>query len=152
MALYSILIVDDCEEDRYLLKRQLEEAFLTDQVFEAEDGQMALDFLSNYEENSKQFVGKFPPIIIFLDINMPIMGGHEFLENFANLRKKQNFQSTVLMMFTSSIDEEDHQKALIYDFVKGYLLKMPRSPDDLKNTILQNLADLDVLPKKKSAS
>jgi CheY-like chemotaxis protein len=56
-------------------------------VFENADGSSALYFLENYEKNHKIHNKSFLPKIIFLDINMPIIGGFEFLKKFAELPK-----------------------------------------------------------------
>ena len=53
MKEYSILIVDDSDIDRYLLKRVITKSQLPIEVFESEDGQQALDFLSSYTDNKK---------------------------------------------------------------------------------------------------
>ena len=47
-----ILIVDDNEVDRYILKRLIKEAKLDLTIFEKKDGQEALEFLENYESST----------------------------------------------------------------------------------------------------
>lgn len=134
MKQISALIVDDSEIDRYILKRQLKEVGVVD-VFESDDGSTALNFLENYEENCKLHYKKFPPVVIFLDINMPIIGGFEFLEKFAELRKKLGLVSCVIMMYSSSERPEDKEKAASFDFVKDYLTKGEMSIEELKNKV-----------------
>lgn len=131
MKSISALIIDDSEIDRYILKRQLKEIGITD-VFEEEDGSSALTFFENYEENCKAHDGKFPPVVIFLDINMPIVGGFEFLQKFSELRKKFSLFSCVIMMYSSSERAEDIEKASSYDFVEDFLIKGEMTLDDLK--------------------
>lgn len=130
----SVLIVDDSEVDRYILKRQLKEIGVTD-VFESDDGLSALDFLENYEENCKIYSKKFPPVVIFLDINMPNIGGFEFLVKFAELRNRLALKSCVIMMYSSSERPEDKEKASSFDFVKDYLVKGEMDIEDLKDKI-----------------
>lgn len=132
----SIMLVDDSESDRYLLKRMIGKLEIATEIFEADNGQIALDFLTNYEENSRKYSGDFPPIVIFLDINMPIMGGFEFLEEFSILRENGNdYSSSVFTMFTSSERDEDKQKAQSYDFVKGFVVKGSMSVESLQEVI-----------------
>ena len=141
MNICSVLIVDDNEADRYLLRRQITEAGITDQIFEADDGKAAIDFLEDYDQKKKEHPEKFPPILIFLDINMPLMNGFEFLERFSKLRQSEfDYNSTVLMMFTSSEREEDRQKAFDHDFVKGFITKMPTTPEELAKQVRQAFA------------
>ncbi|MCF2860124.1 response regulator [Pseudoalteromonas sp. SMS1] len=133
---FTIMMIDDDEVDRYLLKRALKSAGYVSYIFEAENGQAAIDFLSNYEDNAKQYPERFPPIIIFLDINMPLMDGFEFLEAFVKLRACTHvFNKSMLALYTSSKCDEDKHKAQGYDFVKGYLVKESLSVHSLKKTI-----------------
>ena len=94
MNKHSILIIDDEETDRYLLKRLLKKIKITCKVFEATDGKEALDFFLNEEKNLIKYSDSYPPTIIFLDINMPILiyircvclwafaGGHQWNISF----------------------------------------------------------------------
>ncbi len=131
MTLNSILIIDDEETDRYLLKRTIQKAQLTEKVYEADDGRIGLEFLSDYEKNSKKDPSEFPPILIFLDINMPRMDGFEFLDEFSKLRiEYPNLNSTCVLICSSSDNVDDKDKAATYDTVKGYMVKMTYSIDD----------------------
>ena len=134
MKQISVLIVDDCDVDRYILKRQLNEIGVQD-VFESNDGSTALDFLENHEKNFKNDNKKFPPAVIFLDINMPIMGGFEFLDKFAEFRDRLALKSCVIMMYSSSERSEDKEKVTRFDFVKGYLLKGEMGIKELKEKL-----------------
>jgi CheY-like chemotaxis protein len=134
MKQVSVLIVDDSEVDRYILKRQLKEIGIVD-VFESDDGSSALDFLENYEENCKIHSKKFPPVVIFLDINMPNIGGFEFLVRFTELRNRLALKSCVIMMYSSSERVEDKEKASSFDFVKDYLIKGEMDLEELKAKI-----------------
>jgi len=130
----SVLIVDDSTVDRYILIRQLKKMGIVD-IFEKDDGASALEFLEKYEENAITYNGKFPPVIIFLDINMPLVGGFEFLEKFEELRNRLELKSCVIMMFSSSERPEDKEKAFHFDFVKDFLTKGDISIEDLKSKI-----------------
>lgn len=131
-----VLIIDDDAVDRYILKRLIKEAQLELTIFEKSDGQEALEFLMAYDENKKKYPGRFPPIIIFLDINMPRVNGIQFLEAFSELRKTIELNSCVIMMFSTSEREEDRVKILAHEFVIGYLLKGALSAQELKEKVL----------------
>jgi len=131
-----ILIVDDDEVDRYVLKRLVKASGLDLTIFEKMDGKEALDFFENYEENKRQHPESYPPILIFLDINMPRINGIEFLEKFSHLRKIIEIDSCVIIMFSSSEREEDKQKIMAYDFVKDYVVKGTLTAEELKEKIL----------------
>ena len=53
MRTCSVLIIDDNETDRYLIKRLFKKSKIKSEVFEAENGRVALEFFLNSEENSK---------------------------------------------------------------------------------------------------
>ena len=107
-------------------------------MFEAEDGHVALEFMKDYEANRKKYNEKFPPIIIFLDVNMPRVTGFEFLEQFQKLKEEQNgYEDCIFMMFTSSESEIDRKKAMVFPFVKHFLVKGRFSSEDLAEKIRQ---------------
>jgi CheY-like chemotaxis protein len=135
----SVLIVDDSEADRYILKRMLNELAFDISIFEMSDGESALEFMGDFEENQRKYVEGFPPLITFLDINMPIKDGYEYLSEFSTLRKKFNMEHSIVMMFTSSERQDDKDKALKYSFVKGFLIKGEFSIQDLQIAIEDQL-------------
>lgn len=142
MKKVSIMIVDDEELDRYILKRQLSKSDIAGEVFEADNGQSALDFLKDYKSNVEKYPDSYPPLIMFLDINMHIMGGFEFLEHFSRLREEHPAYSTcVFTMFTSSERQEDIDKAMAYDFVKGYISKSTFTLEDFTKIIDEHFGD-----------
>ena len=118
----NVLIVDDSELDRYILRRQLT-ALGVQNIEEKDDGSSALAYLKDYDSNYQLFPGKFPPIIIFLDINMPKVNGFDFLDEFAKIRKQFDFGSCVVAMYSSSERSEDKERAQKYEFVSRYLVK-----------------------------
>lgn len=120
----SIMIIDDSKADRYVLSRDVKSLGFDGEIYEAENGKEALDFLSEYEENTSKYKDSFPPILIFLDINMPVMNGFEFLEEFTNFKLNDpRYQSIVVMMFTTSNLKTDTNKANKYEFVQEYFIK-----------------------------
>lgn len=132
----SILIVDDEETDRYLLSRDLKKKGYAGKIFEAEDGKSAIDFLTDFDGNLALNGDAYPPTLIFLDVNMPVMNGLEFLEAFDVLKAGDDrYQSVVIMMYTSSEQTEDFQKATSYPFVKNYMIKGAYSYDPIKEIL-----------------
>lgn len=74
------------------------------------------------------------PELILLDLNMPIMDGWEFLDEFIKIPCQQK---VTIYIITSSIDNEDIKKAKTYSNVSNYILK-PVTVDSLK-VILEEL-------------
>ena len=136
MRKYAIMITDDSEPDRYLLKRLIKKTSFKGDIIEAANGAEAMDFLCNREEIYAAQSDYFPPVLIFLDINMPIMGGFEFLEKFDKLRSERiELKSVVFTMFSSSGREEDIERANSYDCVGGYVTKGSLSKESLQSLI-----------------
>lgn len=112
--LKNILIVDD--DDEY--------NFITEDIFQDTDLNCnlifklwAMDALDYLEENK----GNFPDLIL-LDINMPIMNGWEFLEAYES-RKYHITEPTIIIMNSSSVYQEDKEKAKTYTKVVDYIDK-----------------------------
>lgn len=126
------MIIDDSEVDRYLLKRQLEGTGLNLSVFEQPDGADAIEFLSNYATNRELYPDDFPPMLIFLDVNMPKLDGWGFLKEFDGLREQLEIKSTVIVLFTSSEHPDDRAKAARFPFVRDYLVKGGYTAENLR--------------------
>jgi CheY-like chemotaxis protein len=111
----TILLVDDDMVDRRAVKRSFQELKIANPVVEAGDGLEALEHLRG--QNGKP---KLPaPTLVLLDLNMPRMGGLEFLDQ---LRADAELHRTVVFVLTTSAADEDRLKA--YDHhISGYVLK-----------------------------
>lgn len=69
------------------------------------------------------------PDLILLDLNMPIMDGWDFLDEFTQIPCKKKI---TIYIITSSIDSEDLKKAKTYTNVSNYILK-PITIEGLKS-------------------
>jgi CheY-like chemotaxis protein len=119
--LHCVLLVDDDDDCNYFHKRLMNKMGVVETIQVAQDGQKALDFLTS------TINGKHPqPAIVFLDINMPIMNGWEFLEHYDKLDEDQKAQ-ILLVMLTTSLNPDDKTNALtnphVRDFETKYLSK-----------------------------
>ena len=59
------------------------------------------------------------PNVIFLDLNMPIMSGWDFLDSLPKMVQAP----PIIYLLTSSLDDRDREKAKDYPIVQGYLTK-----------------------------
>ncbi|SEM26362.1 Response regulator receiver domain-containing protein [Maribacter orientalis] len=85
-----------------------------------------------YDGIKKKLEQKAPiPQIIFLDINMPIMDGWEFLEAFIKLPISDKIRINIV---TSSIDPFDKQQWEFYKNKSHHLITFNQKPID-RNTI-----------------
>ncbi len=112
MELKQILCVDDSEADQYLNKYRITAANPDIQIRQAFDGEQALELLRE---------PGYTPDLILLDINMPRMNGFEFLEVYNAEFSPQT--TSVVVMLTSSLLEDDRIRAEQYATVQGFLFK-----------------------------
>ncbi|MFT5679833.1 MAG: CheY-like chemotaxis protein [Myxococcota bacterium] len=122
--LRSVLLIDDNPDDNTIhtiwLQRSGAVASRED-VIVKENGLEGLVFLQKWKKNSEKLGQRFPPPLILLDINMPVMGGFEFLEKLTEL--DLDLGSIVLVMLTSSDATWDRQRAAKFPIVRGYVEK-----------------------------
>ncbi|WP_343487794.1 response regulator [Allomuricauda sp. d1] len=102
----SIYIVDDDPITVFGIKKVLYDVVECDNVASFENGKEALDALLLQLEQGKEI-----PDIIFLDINMPVMDGWTFMEEFHKLEINKPIRINIV---TSSIDPADHERWLYY--------------------------------------
>src|SRR5688572_28368951 len=94
----AILLVEDNEDDVFLMQRALKVARITNPLFVAEDGQQAVDYLAGAGRYTDRT--RFPiPAIVFLDLKLPVLRGHEVL---AWIRKQPHLENLVVVVLTSS--------------------------------------------------
>ena len=136
----KFLIVDDDEVSVMKIKRAIAKAKIGNPVRVANDGIEALEILRG-DGGQKKIT---PPYIVTLDINMPRMDGHEFLQE---IRNDERLKNVLVFVLTTSSNEADIRAA--YDRnVSGYILK-ENSESDLvdKINMIENFSNLVVLPK-----
>ena len=100
----SIFIVDDDPITIFGLKRLIHKAVDCDRLTSFYNGQEALDAIVHAIKTNKNI-----PNLIFLDLNMPVMDGWEFLKEFHDLNLDKSIRINIL---TSSIDPNDYEKWL----------------------------------------
>lgn len=113
-----ILLVEDNEDDVFLMERAMKKAGLDFPLRVAADGQAALDYLSS----SGRFADRAknpPPSLVFLDLKLPYVHGFEVLRWI-----RENRPELPAVMLTSSNQERDRRLAAELGAV-AYLVKPP---------------------------
>lgn len=110
----SFLVVDDDAVAVMAIKRAIRNMRLTNPVETAGDGLEALQRLRGEDGAALQ-----RPYIILLDLNMPRMGGLEFL---SNLREDVELANSVVFVMTTSDAPGDIAGAYSHK-IAGYILK-----------------------------
>jgi CheY-like chemotaxis protein len=105
---WTLLYVEDDENDVLFMEMALRRAGLQQQFRCVRNGQEALDYLSGTGDYAQR--DQHPlPVLLLLDLNLPAVSGFEVL---AWLRKQPQFQSLPVVIFSSSSRPEDRQRAL----------------------------------------
>jgi CheY-like chemotaxis protein len=123
-----ICIIDDDDVYQYTVTRALKSHSLAKKILVFSDGEEALDFLSDNIAHKESL-----PDVIFLDINMPIMDGWQFLEEYVKLKPRVGKKITIYMV-TSSVDPIDVERAEKFQEISDYLVK-PIQPDQLRELV-----------------
>lgn len=121
-------IIDDDPIFIYGTRRIMKEVNFCEDLLVYSNGQEALDGLTKIIN-----LGQNVPQVIFLDLNMPIMNGWEFLDEFIKL-PSNNFEKITIYIISSSVDPRDLERVKNYNVVSNYILK-PITPSDLENVL-----------------
>ena len=127
------LVIDDDPASRFLLEMVVEETGLSATVITLTNGKEALDYLQQHCLN-QQAAAKECPDWILLDLNMPLMGGLEFLAHLRQLEQQHVLHTRVTVVTSSSYSKDlETARALC---IKGYLLK-PITEENLEELVKQ---------------
>ncbi|WP_162343633.1 response regulator [Cyclobacterium salsum] len=133
------IIVDDDILTLHYIRKIVKTSPIDGPIHTSENGKLAFDVLDNRKD-------EFDNILVFLDINMPVMDGWSFLDTLQDKDYKDKIQ---VVMVTSSTDPADKAKSGKYPQVIGYLEK-PVYPQVF--TEIYNLFDKNiVITKNKGA-
>jgi CheY-like chemotaxis protein len=116
-------LVEDDAITSLLLRKLLDKTGLVESVISFQNGEEAYHHLKILHDE-----GEFLPEILFLDINMPVWSGWDFLEEYLKL---SGSEKTTVFIHTSSVSRDDYQKAEDYGLRNRYLLK-PVGLDQLR--------------------
>lgn len=115
-----VLLVEDNHGDLVLIKEALNEGETEKTVAAVHDGQEAMEWLQGRVEQ------KLPlPHIIFIDINLPRMNGHELLQW---IKTQETLRPIPILVLTTSASDQDIRKA--YESGAASFLTKPIDLDD----------------------
>jgi CheY-like chemotaxis protein len=101
----NFLVIEDDKSSAFLIKLLLRELDVVESISFAAHGEEGLDYLVRLKAN-----GGRCPEYIFLDLNMPVMGGFEFIKKCRQLGCVDETQTTIIVL-TSSMYGKDIQQA-----------------------------------------
>jgi CheY-like chemotaxis protein len=114
----TILLIDDDLAINFLHKRVLTKLAVGETIVSLYNGAEAINEVRSLNNS----LTEDDLVLIFLDINMPVMDGWGFLENFKTIYKELKFQCKIIVL-SSSINPDDIQKARSNTFVSDYFSK-----------------------------
>ena len=118
----ALLLIEDNQDDVFLMKRALKAARVMNPLYVVEHGQEAVDYLGG--------AGKFAdresyplPAVVFLDLKLPFISGHDVL---AWIRRQKPLESLVVVVLTSSNEASDLSRCYSLG-ANSYVVKPPTS-------------------------
>jgi CheY-like chemotaxis protein len=118
----NVILVDDDADDRMLFEEAFSELKIESALFLFQNGLELLNYLYSPETAV--------PDLIFLDLNMPIMGGMETLEN---IKRSEKYANVPLAIYSTSSHERDIEDTLARG-ANIYITK-PTDYNKLKKTL-----------------
>jgi CheY-like chemotaxis protein len=108
----AVFLVDDDPINNLINRRLLGKIGISTRIEEFLGGEDALEKIGQLNPDNS--------LLIFLDINMPVLNGWEFLNRYLEAFPHRKDKIVIL---SSSIDFQDRQKANEYKVVSGFLEK-----------------------------
>mgnify|MGYP002619546881 CR=1 FL=1 len=118
MQIERVLLIDDSDIDNLVNRKVIERAGHTSSLVIKKSALEAFDYLKLIAAAEPQSI----PQLIFLDIRMPDIDGFGFLELFNDLPGLIKDQTRIVML-SSSIDSEDHNRAMQNPYVLHFFNK-----------------------------
>ena len=113
----KVMIIDDNQVDRYIAESYIKKYNFAGEIVLKDSAKSALEYLESLKNNPDDL-----PQLIFLDIRMPVLDGFGFLEEYESLPETIKV-NCIIMMLSTSLDPEDHEKAKNNKYVNRFLNK-----------------------------
>ena len=110
-------VIDDDDIYTFTVKKIIDNSQLAKKTLFFTNGKLALDFFNEYLHQTDDL-----PDLILLDINMPVLDGLQFMDEFIKLSPLIN-KRIVVYIVSSSIDRADFNKAKGYEQISDFIVK-----------------------------
>jgi len=125
-------IIDDNLVFRKLTKVLLKQSGIKeDNILLFSNGKEMYDYMQQHSNNVNIL-----PNIIFLDLNMPVMDGWDFLNALQDFKRKYQYSPKIYVV-TSSVDKKDYNSIIKIGNINGYIVK-PLNNESLNSIINDN--------------
>ncbi|HEV7347641.1 response regulator [Telluribacter sp.] len=131
--IHQVFCIDDDTTALLIYKMAIEKAAFASEVLTAANGQQALEYYAQLAALPPEEQTRYPRLI-FLDLEMPVMSGWEFLQDFFE-KYYAAFPETRVVVFSSTINPDEMQKVRQFSFVLDFI------PKPLTREILKKLSE-----------
>ena len=142
--LEKVLCIDDDQITLVLCEMIIKKHGFAKEVISAGNGKEGIAWFSNYFKMLKSGEKIKAPELIFLDLNMPVMNGWDFLEDYL-MKYADRIPDTKIAILSSTVNPEDFSRANRYDIVIDFINK-PLSGEGLDG-LLENEKLLSHFPQ-----
>ena len=118
----KVLCIDDDQITLVLCDMVIKKAGFAQEVVTAKNGREGLGWFSNYFSKTNKTEKQDPPQLIFLDLNMPVMNGWDFLEDYL-MKYADRIPDTKVVIISSTVNPEDFSRANRYEIVIDFINK-----------------------------
>jgi CheY-like chemotaxis protein len=122
----KVMIVDDHDISLFVTQHLLKQVGYTDNSILLPSGFSAINFIKDNINKEDAL-----PDYIFLDINMPLVDGYEFLQEFEKLKSKISKKIKIFILTGQKNVDERYKNALSNRLIEGILIK-PLKISDIK--------------------
>ena len=125
----SIMLIDDNDIDNFINERLVKAYYFSKNVYVHTSTRSALEFLKNIEVTMHDMPAELIPSHIMLDINMPILDGFHFLDEFEKFDPELKKKIKIVML-TTSLNPLDVERSSKYESVVKFIHK-PLTEEEL---------------------
>lgn len=105
----TVMLIDDNEMDNFINQKIIEANSFASEIYTNTNGLSALEFLNNLAVK-KETLNEMLPDVIFVDLNMPLINGFQFIEKFYEMPEEFTSRCKIVIL-TSSLNEGDRETA-----------------------------------------
>jgi CheY-like chemotaxis protein len=125
---HNVMLIDDSELDNFINEKTLEANHFAERVYSSTSSKSAMEFLKNLTTLGES--GAYPEVI-FVDLNMPMIDGFQFIRHFKeNNEKKLNEPKLVILTSSLNHDDENMAREISEDIL---FLNKPLTSEMLEN-------------------
>lgn len=115
-----VFLIDDNSVDNFIHKKMIELNGLSTEIKTYTSARDALNYLSEIDELN--YLTSQIPFIIFLDLNMPLINGFQFMEIYERLSSIIHSRCKIVIL-TSSLNPADRNEAILSKHILAFFNK-----------------------------